>query len=605
MKFGVVVLLLAVLAACGVSGVNGQSRPNYWEKKPCGKFTLREKKGKIKAAVAKLKSGSCTTVEVPQFYRAKLSVIPLKVSDADASCSGDIALVRTGTSYTDAATTELGKTCMSGKDVYLMDPATAPDYGRTAGIYTRSADKTVDWYNVVIEAVACDPNDTPGCEQPPTRKPTEAPTGRPSKAPTAKPTKKPTASPTDSPTDSPTRKPTKAPTESPTARPTKKPTSKPTLKPSNLPTRAPTSRPTLPCELLNAKFSEARTISIADLRDVDAECWKVSIPSEKGYDKNGAFLNILLDVNFADPTSNCERESVLIMDGKEGGSPMGDPACQGTGLIYNTLEDSAAIRINKAIDSFGPGFTVTIQAMEATKRVASTVCKSEKCVRDAMEQASMNGHSDSLGPSKKGGRKRSIKYKRNENVTLIEIDADLIQLNAPLVVSATSTVTIRPKAPRTSVTLDGGKNIPLIVTGTDSHVEIHKIHFTRGFATQGSGGAISAGGSIDVQDCSFIDNFSSSGGGAIGFKGGVGKSSIKRSFFSGNAALEGDGGAIHMARHKLELEENSFSRNECSGEGSVAYVKLAELTLDSASTYQDNRGEGVFTSVGTVFNLAN
>jgi predicted outer membrane repeat protein len=284
---------------------------------------------------------------------------------------------------------------------------------------------------------------------------------------------------------------------------------------------------------------------------------------------------------------------------------MGGAFCSGKGISFHTTQDSTAIRLDKADDSFGPGYTATLIAKEASERVEGTVCGQENCIRQALEE-SVEGNSVGGGNvGKKGKRRDKFNPKnRNKNITLIEIDSDFLLLNAPIVVQPLTTVHIQPKAPRTSVVLDGGKKIPIVIAGKNSHVQFRNIHFSHGFR-QGKGGALVSGGTVDIKDCSFIDNTSEEGGGAIGLEHGAGESVITRSYFSGNHAKKGSGGAIYVEKHRLAIHtENIFADNQCSETGSVLFASKAELSV-SGGTYENNRGEHVYAAKGTVFNVAN
>lgn len=346
----VLVLALAVLALVS-SSVHGQ-RPGRFKKCKAVKVRKIKKGNKWMYAPTStvLQSGQCAKVVMPRYYKTNADIIPLAVSKSDDTCSRDYLAL-----YGDHTNKgrEIGVACERGEKVSVSSDPTDTLFGRVVSAYAWSGDWRKDKYRVTFYPVQCE---GAGCEQPPTARPTMKPTSRPTKTPTESPTRRPTKSPTASPTDAPTQSPTQKPTKSPTKRPTKRPTESPTARPTNAPSRAPTGRPTLPCVEKLVKFSQASTINVAELADVVNPCVKFAIdPKDSGYERTDAFIEVVVDVNFADPTEDCSRESISIYDGADTGSVMGGAFCSGKGISFHTTQDSTAIRLDKADDSFGPG----------------------------------------------------------------------------------------------------------------------------------------------------------------------------------------------------------------------------------------------------------
>lgn len=112
------------------------------------------------------------------------------------------------------------------------------------------------------------------------------------------------------------------------------------------------------------------------------------------------------------------------------------------------------------------------------------------------------------------------------------------------------------------------------------------------------GGAIYTYGTTKIDGASFTSNESKCGG-AIEFKNGNKKESVKNSTFTGNAATE-DGGAVYVdSGAKVDLSCSAFEKNSAGKKGGAVYEGAgSNLIVDDNCTFSGNTGE---TSAGAIY----
>ncbi len=137
---------------------------------------------------------------------------------------------------------------------------------------------------------------------------------------------------------------------------------------------------------------------------------------------------------------------------------------------------------------------------------------------------------------------------------------------------------------------DGGQGLRIMRLGKNTNVKISGVNFMNGRQTDYfAGGAIfSLGKSLEVDNCSFIDNEAGSAGGAIASRGHYVK--ITNSYFGGNFTRGGGatGAAISMvgnadAEHfgELYIENCAFEGNEAlEGGGHATVISIYDSCLD-------------------------
>ena len=146
---------------------------------------------------------------------------------------------------------------------------------------------------------------------------------------------------------------------------------------------------------------------------------------------------------------------------------------------------------------------------------------------------------------------------------------------------------------------------------TDDSVAIHisNSSLMNSVATMGDGGAIwTLGRILNVSDVSFTGNTASLTGGAISAPGSAAVINISSdSSFSGNRAINSDGGAIFTVGSSLAVSGTSFTNNIAGGVGAgggAIYVPSGAgvgtvITIDDSSNFTGNQASGSGGAVRT------
>jgi predicted outer membrane repeat protein len=142
-----------------------------------------------------------------------------------------------------------------------------------------------------------------------------------------------------------------------------------------------------------------------------------------------------------------------------------------------------------------------------------------------------------------------------------------------------------------------GSNITRIF-GTASSVVLSGLTLRDAYSVD-EGGAISAGGTVDVTDAVFKDNFTLKGGGAIAAGDDV---TVTDSLFSGNSTTD-RGGAIatleYVTVHSSVFTNNSSIADENCVGGGGAIAAFDDVFVDEGSTFTGNTAVlGEATDVG-------
>jgi len=295
-------------------------------------------------------------------------------------------------------------------------------------------------------------------------------------------------------------------------------------------------------------------------------------------------LALDIDIDFPEATQDCTRDYIEGIN-EESGNSLTGKLCSGEMLRFDTETNSIMFDVRIHPQSFGPGFNIAYSARAESSRITPTICDTEDCIK-----SSISTH------------RRGLEGEEEPAPIIIELDQDHIEVTSPILVDEGLTVIIRPKAPRARVVLDGMKQVVILVGAPKSHIIVSNIHFSHGYGELAHGGAVISGGKFDATKCDFTDNFSDKGGGAVYLANGSKGSRISKSRFHRNTALDGDGGAVFIEGSQLTLSSNSYTNNQCSGKGSVAFALTGELAIDSDSSYQGNDGQ-VFATKGSTFNI--
>ena len=117
-------------------------------------------------------------------------------------------------------------------------------------------------------------------------------------------------------------------------------------------------------------------------------------------------------------------------------------------------------------------------------------------------------------------------------------------------------------------TLNASDKSSIFRITNNAHVILKNIVFSNANATDGGAIYVEAGSTIDIIDCTFINNHASNNGGAVFLAADslTSTSSIDNSIFTNNTAGN-NGGAIFDTFSTLNVTQSTFSYNNATGNG--------------------------------------
>ncbi len=147
--------------------------------------------------------------------------------------------------------------------------------------------------------------------------------------------------------------------------------------------------------------------------------------------------------------------------------------------------------------------------------------------------------------------------------------------------------------PAGGITINGGNAYQVFDVGMGPHLTLKKLTIAHAYF-DGYGGAITTKGILTIEDVTFMNNHSSSKGGAIYFLAGQG--SIERSTFIDNDAPLG--GAINNGFVVLSITNSTFSGNSATDGAALLAATMSSVYIES-STFSDNTASSGSTVTAT------
>ena len=136
-------------------------------------------------------------------------------------------------------------------------------------------------------------------------------------------------------------------------------------------------------------------------------------------------------------------------------------------------------------------------------------------------------------------------------------------------------------------TIDADGQIAIFNITNASHVILKNIRFANGHGENGSAIKVNPGSSVEIINCTFINNTATNFGGAIYIVAGGSDiiSKITDSIFEENKAY--NGGAIYSNSDKATIEGTTFTGNHADNDGAGVYIAGDNCNLAN-STFTDN-----------------
>ena len=180
-------------------------------------------------------------------------------------------------------------------------------------------------------------------------------------------------------------------------------------------------------------------------------------------------------------------------------------------------------------------------------------------------------------------------------------DGDTIRLSADIAMSAhPPEISQRLTLEGDGHAISGEDQYRIFVLADGGELTLRNLILTRGSADRGGAIYIKGDGArLSVDQCSFTNNTSKGGGGAIESYGRRASLRIAKSSFSGNVAESGGAISSYGSGASLRVSDSSFSENTADDTGGAIYILRGRATLTHLTLAGNSarKGGGIFAFV--------